>query len=60
MSRALPLVGPIPYSIRTKLIYTARNDSEVGERVREFIGSLLPEAIKGGGIEMVDGRVDLH
>ena len=42
------------YSVRTKLIYTARDDLEVGERGREFIGSLLPEAIKGGGIELVD------
>ena len=48
------------YSVRTKLVYTARNDPEVGERVCEFIGSLLPEAIKGGGTELVDSQVDLH
>ena len=48
------------YSVRTKLIYMARSDLEVGERVREFVGGLLPGAIMGGGIELVDSEVDLH
>ena len=48
------------YSVRTRLIYTARNDPEVGESDCEFVGSLLPEAINGGGIELVDSEVDLH
>ena len=40
------------YSIRTTLIYSTGNDCDVEER--EFIETLLPEAIGGGAVKLVD------
>lgn len=46
------------HSIRAKLVYTARSEPGVGERVCEFIKNLLPETTEGGAINLVDGEAD--
>ena len=46
------------YPICTTLIYSAGSDRDAEER--EFIETLLPEAIKGGAVKLVDTRTDPH
>ena len=50
----------LTHPIRTKLLYIAGSDTEAGKRASEFIESLLPEAIKGGAIRLVDSGTDLE
>ena len=48
------------HPIRVRLAYLVGSDPEAGKMASEFIESLLPEAIKGDAIELVDSGAGLQ